>query len=245
MAFNNEEKLKLAKLVLERANDYIVLLDLEGKYLYKSPNLNSLISNSEDEASSFLNNIHNEDKESIKKLLQEVIETGIGELKEYRLIDKENNIHYVKSYGELLINNDKTVKAITLITNDFTKEKELKEENEKLKIIIDQSNDEIVITNKEGVIEYVNPAFEKDTGYSKEESIGNTIRKLISSKNDQRFYEEVWTKITNGQCFQGEVINKTKNGEYISVSKKITPIKDILGNITHFVSTSKILETDA
>lgn len=244
VAFNNEEKLKLAKVILEKTNDYIALLDLEGKYLYKSPNLNHLLPDKEVTASGFLNDIHNEDKEEVKKFLKEIIETGTGSLEEYKLTDKENKIHYLKSHGELLVNEDKSVKAIALITYDFTKQKELVQEAEKLKTIINQSSDEVVITNKEGVVEYVNPAFEKDTGYSKEEAVGSTIRKLISGKNDQRFYEEVWTKITDGQCFHGEVINKTKNGGYINVNKKITPIKDINGNITHFVSTSKMLEKD-
>ena len=245
MSFGNEEKLKLLRIVLERTNNYISILDSEGKYLYKSPNLNKLLENDQSTIdTSILNNIYPEDKEAVKRLIQEIIENGTGNSDEYRLVDKENKAHYVKSSGEFLLNDANNLTVIVLVTYENTRQKELVQEIKKLKTIIDQSNDEVVITNKEGVVEYVNPAFEKDTGYSKEEAIGNTIRKLISGKNDQRFYEEVWTKITNGQCFQGEVINKTKNGEYISVNKVITPIKDKNGNITHFVSTSRLLESE-
>ena len=244
MAFTNEDTLNILKILLGRENNYISVVDTEGKYLYKNPSLIQFLNN-DDSANntSFLNAIHNEDKEKIINVFKELISSGKEQSTEYRLIDCSGNIHNVRSWYGILSSKENHSEKIILITNDITSEVSQREEIAKLKIIVEQSSDQVVVTNKEGIIEYVNPEFEKITGYTKEESIGKTIRKLISGKNDQKFYDEVWGKIAGGQSFHGEVINKTKTGEYFSCDKKIIPIKDKDGNITHFVSTSKTLET--
>ena len=243
MSFTSEEKLNLLRITLERSNDLIAIVDLEGKYLYKNPKLNQLLE-TEAKNISILSNVHTEDKEHLKTFLKEIINSGHSESKEYRLTDNHGKSHYLKSYGEIIKNQDNDINKIIIFSQERSSESDLVNEVKRLRTIVEQSNDEIVVTNKEGIVEYVNQAFLEDTGYSKEEAIGQTIRKLVSGKNDQSFYEDVWGKISCGQEFRGEVINKTKNGEYISVDKKITPIKDKNGNITHFVSTSKVLERE-
>ena len=245
MAFTNEETLNILKILLGRENNYISIIDAEGKYLYKNPPLVKLLNKDESaNSTSFFNTIHTEDKEKIKVMFKETISSGKEQHVDYRMIDCNGNIHDVRSWWGVLTSKEGHPEKIIIISNDITWVKDLEEEICKLKIIVEESSDHVVVTNKEGIIEYVNPAFEKVTGYSKEESVGKTIRKLISGKNDQKFYDEVWGKISGGQPFHGEVINKTKNGEYFSCDKKITPIKDKEGNVTHFVSTSKTLEVE-
>ncbi len=245
MAFTNEETLNILKILLGAENNYISIIDSEGKYLYKNPSLTKLLNIKESaNNSSFFNSIHTDDKERIQLVFKEIVSSGKEQTVEYKILDQNNNIYNVKSWLNILSSKDGHIEKIIIISNDLTKEKHLKQEINKLKIIVDQSSDQVVVTNKEGIIEYINPAFENITGYTKEECLGKTIRKLISGKNDQKFYDEVWGKISDGQPFHGEVINKTKNGEYFSCDKKITPIKDKDGNVTHFVSTSKTLETE-
>jgi PAS domain S-box-containing protein len=244
MAFTNEDTLNILKILLGRENNYISVVDTEGKYLYKNPPLIKLLNDESADSTSFLNAVHSEDKEKIINIFKELINSGKEQSTEYRLVDCSGNIHNVRSWCGILSSKENHSEKIILITNDATLEATQKEEIAKLKIIVEQSSDQIVVTNKEGIIEYVNPEFEKITGYTKEESVGKTIRKLISGKNDQKFYDEVWGKIAGGQSFHGEVINKTKTGEYFSCDKKITPMKDKDGNITHFVSTSKTLKLE-
>ncbi|MFQ6618280.1 MAG: PAS domain S-box protein, partial [Fidelibacterota bacterium] len=109
----------------------------------------------------------------------------------------------------------------------------------KLSGVVEQTADSVVITDKEGIIEYVNSAFEKITGYKKEEAIGRTPVILKSDKHDERFYEEMWKTILSGRAYQNMLINRKKNGELYYEEKTITPIKDRRGNITHFVATGK------
>lgn len=123
---------------------------------------------------------------------------------------------------------------------DITQRKQVEAQLRKLSNIIEQTDDSVVITDKEGIIEYVNPAFLKKTGWTREEAIGKTPRIVKSGKQDERFYrEQLWGTILRGDVFRGMVINKKKNGELYFEEKTITPLKNEEGVITHFVSTGK------
>lgn len=111
--------------------------------------------------------------------------------------------------------------------------------NKKLSGAVEQTADLVVITDKNGVIEYVNPSFEKLTGYTKEEAIGKTPRILRSGHHDSGFYKSLWGTVLAGNVFQAEFVNMKKNGELFHENKTITPIRDEEENITHFVSTGK------
>lgn len=105
--------------------------------------------------------------------------------------------------------------------------------------ILEQVADIVFVTDINGVIEYVNPAFEKITGYSKAEAIGNTPRLLKSGLASQEYYQQVWDTILAGKVFQGAVINRKKNGELFYYEQTISPLKDADGKIIHFISTGK------
>jgi len=128
---------------------------------------------------------------------------------------------------------------IMVHTEDCTERKKTEEELRKLSSAVEQTADSVVITNKEGVIEYVNPAFEETTGYSREEVLGQTPQVLKSGKHDRAFYEKLWKIILNGKPFKGTIINKKKNNELYWCEQTITPMKGRDGNITNFVSVIK------
>ncbi len=104
---------------------------------------------------------------------------------------------------------------------------------------VEQTADAILITDREGVIEYVNPAFESTTGYSRAEAIRQTPRILKSGQVPQEFYRELWTTISAGEVFRGMPINRRKNGECYQAEQTITPIRNAEGRIVHFVSVIK------
>lgn len=109
----------------------------------------------------------------------------------------------------------------------------------KLSSAIEQSGDCVIITNKDENIEYINPAFEKLTGFIKEEVIGKKPNFLKSGKHDKEFYQKLYRTINSGRIFRAEINNKKKNGEIYIAETTIVPIKDAQGNIMHFVSTEK------
>lgn len=109
----------------------------------------------------------------------------------------------------------------------------------KLSMALEQTADNVIITDRDGIIEYVNPAFETLTGFSREEALGRKPSLVKSSKMDPSYYDKLWDTITAGKNFTGTVINKRKNGELYYEEKNISPIFDAQGTITHFVSTGK------
>ena len=104
---------------------------------------------------------------------------------------------------------------------------------------VEQTADHIIITDKNGKIEYANKTFEDLTGYTKEDWYGQTPRILKSGKHDLQVYEKLWNVILSGKPHKGITINKKKDNSLYYEEKTITPIKDKFGNITHFVSTGK------
>jgi len=123
--------------------------------------------------------------------------------------------------------------------HDITERKRAEETLKKLSNAVEQTADIVFITNRDGIIEYVNPAFEKLTGYTKQEAVGKTPRILKSGSYSQAQYEHTWKTILSGLMFKKVMINKRKSGELFYTEQTITPVKDTQGSITHFVSTNR------
>ncbi|MBF0318503.1 MAG: response regulator [Nitrospirae bacterium] len=127
-------------------------------------------------------------------------------------------------------------RVFNAIIRDISERVKVEIEMQKLSKAIEQSSESVVITDRNGTIEYVNPAFERTTGYTRAEAIGKNPRVLKSGKQPRSFYKELWDTILNGNIWQGEFSNKKKNGEIYYEDATITPIKDEKGNVTHFVA---------
>jgi PAS domain S-box-containing protein len=104
---------------------------------------------------------------------------------------------------------------------------------------VHQSADSIVITNPDGAIEYVNPAFERITGYTKDEAMGCNPRILKSGKQDQMIYESLWQTILSGQVWVGRMVNKRKDGTVYHEDCSISPVLNGDGKIIHYVAVKK------
>jgi PAS domain S-box-containing protein len=126
-----------------------------------------------------------------------------------------------------------------IVFRDITKKRNRQEILERFASGVEQTADSVVITDLQGVIEYVNPAFEAISGYKQDEAIGKTPRIINSGKHDRVFHKNLWETITNGKSYRGTIINKKKNGELYWSDQSITPLKDNNGNITSFVSVLK------
>ncbi|HSV70167.1 MAG TPA: PAS domain S-box protein [Methylibium sp.] len=102
---------------------------------------------------------------------------------------------------------------------------------------LEQAADSVAITDREGSILHVNPAYERLTGYSKDEVIGRKMSILRSGVHDEAFYRELWSGIKRGEVFRGVLINRRRDGNTYHEDKTITSLRDAAGEITHFVST--------
>jgi len=104
---------------------------------------------------------------------------------------------------------------------------------------LEQTADSVTITDPNGTIEYINPAFSTMTGYSVNEALGHNPNIVKSGRHDARFYQQLWDSLLQGRVFRDVFINRKKGGELYYEEKTITPLKDALGQITHFISTGK------
>lgn len=114
-------------------------------------------------------------------------------------------------------------------------------ERMKLSTAVEKAADMVVITDRSGVIEYVNPAFETVTGYTREEAIGKTPRILKSGIHDEEFYRELWQTVLAGDIYRNVFINRKKNGELYYDECTITPMRNERNVITHFIATAKVI----
>ncbi len=94
----------------------------------------------------------------------------------------------------------------------------------------------VIITDAEGVIQWVNPAFEEATGYSLEESIGRDSSLIKSSNHPPEFYASMWTVIRAGDVWAGDVVNRRKDGSTYTADVTITPLGDDHDRITGYIS---------
>ncbi|MFT3867992.1 MAG: PAS domain S-box protein [Nibricoccus sp.] len=125
------------------------------------------------------------------------------------------------------------------ITRDVTQRREAELKLQLLKRAVEQSPASIVITNTAGTIEYVNPYFEKHTGYSSSEAIGSNPRMLNSGEHPQEFFKNLWNTIITGQEWRGEIRNRRKDGTLYWEQASISPMRNENGEIVNFVAVKE------
>ncbi|CUW41091.1 putative hybrid sensor and regulator (Signal transduction histidine kinase, homodimeric 904-989; CheY-like superfamily 1161-1284) [Magnetospirillum sp. XM-1] len=117
-----------------------------------------------------------------------------------------------------------------------TERRRQEEQLTKLFLAVEQSPESIAITDLDARVEYVNAAFLKNTGYSREEVIGQNPRVLQSGRTPVEVYDEMWATLLRGEPWKGELINRRKDGrEYIEVAN-IAPVRQADGTITHYLA---------
>ena len=122
---------------------------------------------------------------------------------------------------------------------DISERKRHEAERDRLMTAIEQANEVIVLTDREGTIHYANPAFTAVTGYSVAEAVGRTPRILKSGEQDDQFYRQMWTSITDGKTWKGSLVNRRKDGTLYTEEATITPVRDSGGQITNFVAVKR------
>lgn len=136
------------------------------------------------------------------------------------------------------------------VFEDITVRKLAEEELQTLRMAVEQSANAIVITDSTGTIEYVNPAFEKATGFSAAEAAGQNPNLLNSGEQSETFYRQLWQTITSGKIWRGQFHNKRKDGSLYWETATISPVHNESGEIVHFIAVKeditdrKALESD-
>ena len=148
---------------------------------------------------------------------------------------KKNNQIFYYSISSSSIGSDNQSLANILLLHDITERINTSSQIKQLSTAIEQSPVTMVITDTDGNIEYVNPAFCETTGYSSEEAIGNNPRVLKGLTPDITFVN-LWNTVLSGQVWKGEFVNRKKSGEFYYEEATIAPVKNEKNEIINFIA---------
>lgn len=168
--------------------------------------------------------------------LRQVCETKKAMTVEHIHYDAQGNPRIMEVHGYPIFDDEGNVVQMIEYSIDITERKQVEQKLHKLTRAVEQSGSTIVITNTDGAIEFVNPAFTLITGYSFEEAVGQNPKILKSGYQPDAVYAELWRTITQGIVWQGELLNRKKSGELYWEHATIAPVKNNVGEVTHYVA---------
>ncbi len=157
---------------------------------------------------------------------------------EYTVVRKDGHRFPVVVHSARFLQDNKPAGLRGLII-DLSQVKKMETALKRRAMAIDQSTETIVITDAEGLITYVNPAFEKITGYSREEVMGENPRVLRSGKQDDIFYRDLWKTISGGKTWSGRFVNIRKDGSEFTEEATISPVFSDKDEIVSYVAVKR------
>ncbi len=230
------------QILADYSPDWEYWLGPDGRYLYVSPACSSIAGYGPE---SFIADpglmgrlIHPADRALWERLLAEVLENHCSDLMvlHLRLIDRAGQEHWVEHLCNPVLTADGRYLGRRGVFREITERKRLESELVKLSLAVEQSPESIVITDLNGCIEYVNETFVRNTGYTRAEAIGQNPRILQSGQTPPERYEQLWGCLLAGEIWQGEFINRRKDGTLYTELATIAPIRQPDGRVTHFLA---------
>ncbi|SEO09661.1 PAS domain S-box-containing protein [Halorientalis persicus] len=131
---------------------------------------------------------------------------------------------------------DSVIQGLVVTLTDVTERKRKERQLRRFRQAVEQAGHSIYITDTDGAIEYVNPAFEESTGYDRADAVGQNPNILSSGEHRPEFYAGLWNTILSGNVWKGEVINERRDGERYVVEQTVAPVEDETGTIDRFVA---------
>ena len=203
----------------------------------------------------FLGSVHPEDRERVRQTVAHCLENATAGYEiEHRVLRPDGGVRHVNEIGEVV--RDAFGQPLRMVgtVHDITERKEAEEQlriatsvfggamaevEEQLTVtakVFEHAIEGVMITDPEGTIVSVNPAFTAITGFSAEEAIGKTPRILRSDRQGKAFYKQMWREILDNGIWQGELWNRRRNGEAFPLSESITAIRNASGKLINYVS---------
>lgn len=228
--------------VFNNASVGIDLVDRDGRFLEVNETLSSFLGYTQDELKGLriFDITHPEDVDKSVKSYSEFI---MGETDRYRFekryVRKDGAIVWADVSVSAYRDRYETYVLTVGVIVDITQRKKAEQIRLFLTAAVEQAAETITITETDGTIVYVNPAFEKTTGYSRQEALGNNPRILKSGVHGDDFYKDMWETITAGRVWTGHLMNRKKDGSLFEEEASISPIKDDSGKIVRYVAVKR------
>ena len=183
---------------------------------------------------------HPEDRDRDWNTFQRVVRGEVPHYhREKRYVRRDGSIVWV-NVNMNVVRDDAGNPIRSLATiEDITERRLAETERIRLSTAMEQASESIVITDVQGQILYVNPAFEKLTGYARQEAIGQNPRLLKSGSHDDAFYTKLWQTVARGEVWQGHIINRKKDGTLFEEEATITPVRNPAGKVINYVAVKR------
>ena len=239
-----QEREEKYRLLADNSIDVIWQTDLKLVFTYVSPSVSKTFGYSVEEwvGTRLSQHAGAEDFSGIE-------ETALHAIEHYKdfeyltfdavMLRKDGTEIPVEITGRLLLDKKGFPIGLQGTTRDITERKRAEEERERLMSAIAQAAEAVVITDSEGTIQYVNPAFERVTRYTREEAIGRNPRILKSGEHDAAFYKEMWETLTRGEAWSGHFTNRRKDGTLYAEESVISPVRDASGRTVNYVAVKR------
>ena len=243
---NAEEALRESeeryRTLFERAGDGIIVVDVEGDQTGKIVSANQVAAE-----------MHGYVMEEFLTLRMSDLDTHeeanrmaelFGRIREGEIVKTE---HYHRKKDGTVFPLDLSAGVIEMcghkyslsINRDITERKRAEAEKLLLATAVEQAAESVEITDSNGKIVYVNPAFERTTGYMRSEVIGRRPSELGGGKHDEVFYREMWATVSSGRPWTGNIINESKDGKQFEEEVTISPVKDDSGRVVNYVAVKR------
>ena len=225
--------------LVETANDIIFTTDINGRLTYVNPAAVHITGFSESDliGKRFLELISPDYRDEALAFFTRQAEEKIqATYFEYPIILKNEESIWLAQNTQLVFAGDGAPIAFQAVARDITSRKQVEQQLEIQNTALQAAANGITITDKEGKILWVNQAFTQLTQYSLEEAIGKNMRILKSGVQGAAYYQNLWETISSGNVWQGEIINRRKDGSLYVEEMTITPVKAAGEEITHYIA---------
>ena len=230
----SEEKFRA---IVENMGEGLLLTDLDDRVIYANNRIRDIYGYEPMELTGKIGYEileHPEDWSTLRKK-KSVRLKGEADTTELRGITKSGEIIWTKINGAPVCDAAGEVIATVGIIEDITQKKQAELSLRMLSTAIEQSPASVIISNPEGLIEYVNPAFERLTGYGKDEVLGKNPSILKSGNQNPEFYQNMWKTIQSGNIWEGQIQNRKKDGQTFWERATISPVFDQENKIVHYL----------
>ncbi len=228
------------RLLAENAFDVIWTMEPNGRLTYVSPSVERLRGFSVEEVlRQPLSELLTPDSFQVAEQgLRHLHETGEVPVQQLELEQpcKDGSTVWTDTIVTVVRDAEETPIELLGITRDITEQRRMREALHTRSVAIEAAAESVVITDANGVIEYVNPAFTRMTGYTSDEAIGNRPSLVKSGRHAQSFYSHLWGTITSRNIWRGEITNRRKDGSLYTEVMAIAPVLDASDTIRHYVA---------
>lgn len=213
----------------------LCIADAEGRLLRWNTQLEVTLGYSAPELSQIriVDVVAEEDRPGIQQSIEAAFTSASADTEASLLCKKGKKVQFHLAAKGIAF---RSKRCVLVVGMDMSAQKRAQEHLRLQAVALRAAANEIVITTRDGVIQWVNPAFTDITGYTMDESIGQTPRIVRSGEHGQEFYANLWSTISSGKVWRGEVINRRKDGSLYNEEMTITPVADNDGRITHYIA---------